>query len=83
MKKEINLNEEEKQMNKVQIDKYRLQKSAYYGDKNYEIFDKELYKTIISFNTDSEELNLIFGQMLLDELNTGKYEKYMEIKDEE
>jgi hypothetical protein len=55
----------------VKIDRYQL---------NYEkspkiiIFDNKLQKNICSVNTLDKDNNELLAQILLDELNTGKYE---------
>ena len=55
----------------VKIDKYRLidEKSP-----KIIIYDNELQRNIISVNTVDVDNNLALAGMILEELNTGKYE---------
>jgi hypothetical protein len=55
----------------VKIDKYRLidEKSP-----KIIIYDNELQRNIISVNTVDVDNNLALAEMILEELNTGKYE---------
>ena len=55
----------------VKIDKYRLidEKSP-----KIIIYDNELQRNIISVNTIDVDNNLALAEMILEELNTGKYE---------
>ena len=56
----------------VKIDKYRLidEKSP-----KIIIYDNELQRNIISVNTVDVDNNLALAEMILEELNTGKYEE--------
>ena len=55
----------------VKIDKYVIidEKSP-----KMIIFDKDNQKNIVSVNTLDSEINLALAEIILDELNTGKYE---------
>ena len=55
----------------VKIDKYVLKTEK---SPKIIIFDNELQKNIVSVNTLVAENNLALAQMILLELNTGKYE---------
>ena len=55
----------------VKIDKYVLKEEK---SPKIIIFDNELQKNIVSVNTLVAENNLALAQMILLELNTGKYE---------
>ena len=55
----------------VKIDKYVLKTEK---SPKIIIFDNELQKNIVSVNTLIAENNLALAQMILLELNTGKYE---------
>ena len=39
------------------------------------IYDKKLERTICSVNTLDRDVNIVLAGILLDELNTGKYEE--------
>lgn len=63
----------------VKMDRYEIVIDDYmYGSKNGKcvgIKDNKKYEIIASFDTTNKEMNLKFAQMILDELNTGKYEE--------
>ena len=56
---------------KVKIDKYVIvdEKSP-----RYMIYDNSIQKHIVSVNTLNRDDNLLLAEMILEELNTGKYE---------
>ncbi len=56
----------------VQIDRYVIYETQ--GPKIV-IYDKELERNICSVNTLNRENNVALANILLDELNTGKYEE--------
>lgn len=56
----------------VQIDRYELNEEQ---SPKIIIFDNKLQKTICSLNTLVKDYNLALAGILLDELNTGKYEE--------
>jgi len=56
----------------VQIDRYELNEEQ---SPKIIIFDNKLQKHICSVNTLDKEHNLALAGILLDELNTGKYEE--------
>ena len=60
----------------VKMDKYELVEGTYFSrsGKSFGIRDNRLYEVIITFDTNSKEANEKFARMILDELNTGKYE---------
>ena len=55
----------------VKIDKYVLKDEK---SPRVLIFDKEIQQNIVSVNTLNNENNLLLAEMILAELNTGKYE---------
>ena len=55
----------------VKIDKYVLKDEK---SPRILIFDKEIQQNIVSVNTLNNEFNLLLAEMILAELNTGKYE---------
>lgn len=55
----------------VKIDKYVLKTEK---SPKIIIFDNDLQKNIVSVNTLNNENNLLLAEMILAELNTGKYE---------
>ena len=55
----------------VKIDKYVLKDEK---SPRILIFDKEIQQNIVSVNTLNNENNLLLAEMILAELNTGKYE---------
>lgn len=55
----------------VKIDKYVLKTEK---SPKIIIFDNDLQKNIVSVNTLNNEINLLLAGMILEELNTGKYE---------
>lgn len=55
----------------VKIDKYVLKDEK---SPRVLIFDKEIQQNIVSVNTLNNEFNLLLAEMILAELNTGKYE---------
>lgn len=56
----------------VQIDRYVLNLES---DPRVLIYDKKLERNIGSVNTLDKENNITLANILLDELNTGKYEE--------
>lgn len=56
----------------VQIDRYALYETQ---SPKVIIYDKELERNICSVNTLNRENNIALANILLDELNTGKYEE--------
>ena len=56
----------------VQIDRYAIYESP---SPKVIIYDKELERNICSVNTLNKENNVALANILLDELNTGKYEE--------
>lgn len=62
----------------VQINRYGIKGGKYYSrsGKAKVIIDYLEYGAICSFDTNNEELNQILAEMVLKELNTGKYEKF-------
>jgi hypothetical protein len=63
---------------KVMIDKYVVKDEK---SPRIIIFDNELQKSICSFNTLNVEWNRALADILLDELNTGKYEDEDDVSD--
>ena len=60
----------------VKINRYKVSKSANFkGDKARAIIDYSSYREIITFDTDNEETNQKLAEVVLNELNTGKYEE--------
>jgi len=63
----------------VKMNKYEIVNDDHiYGSrsgKSVGIQDNKEYKIIASFDTSSKETNMKFAKMILDELNTGKYEE--------
>ena len=59
----------------VKIDKYVLKTEK---SPKIIIFDNDLQKNIVSVNTLDSENNLLLAEMILAELNTGKYEPVVE-----
>lgn len=55
----------------VKIDKYVLKTEK---SPKIIIFDNDLQKNIVSVNTLNNENNMLLAEMILAELNTGKYE---------
>lgn len=55
----------------VKIDKYVLKDEK---SPRVLIFDKEIQQNIVSVNTLNNENNLLLAEIILAELNTGKYE---------
>lgn len=62
----------------VQINRYEIKDGKYYSknSKAKVIIDYLEYGQICIFDTNNEELNQILAEMVLKELNTGKYEKF-------
>ena len=56
----------------VKIDRYQIR---YEKSPKIVIFDNKLQKNICSLNTLDKDNNESLAQILLDELNTGKYEE--------
>ena len=56
----------------VMIDRYELK---YVASPKIIIFDNKLQRNICSVNTLNRENNVLLANILLDELNTGKYEE--------
>lgn len=56
----------------VKIDRYSLSDEA---SPKIIIFDNKLQRNICSVNTLNRENNVLLANILLDELNTGKYEE--------
>ena len=56
----------------VQIDRYELKEEA---SPKIIVFDNKLQRNICSVNTLDKENNVLLANILLDELNTGKYEE--------
>ena len=56
----------------VKIDRYELK---FEQSPKIIIFDNKLQMNIASVNTKDKENNVSLAQILLDELNTGKYEE--------
>lgn len=61
----------------VQINRYKIQGGKYYSrsGKAKVIIDYLEYREICSFETNNEGLNQILAEIVLKELNTGKYEE--------
>lgn len=61
----------------VQINRYEIKDGKYYSKsgKAKVIIDYLEYQEICSIDTNNEELNQILAEIVLKELNTGKYEK--------
>lgn len=60
----------------VKIDRYEIQGGMYHSrsGKGKIIFDYLTNATICFFDTDSEETNQVLAELILKELNSGKYE---------
>lgn len=56
----------------VKIDRYELNDEA---SPKIIVFDNKLQRNICSVNTLDKENNVLLANILLDELNTGKYEE--------
>lgn len=56
----------------VKIDRYELKEEA---SPKIIVFDNKLQRNICSVNTLDKENNVLLANILLDELNTGKYEE--------
>ena len=56
----------------VMIDRYELNDEA---SPKIIVFDNKLQRNICSVNTLDKENNILLANILLDELNTGKYEE--------
>lgn len=56
----------------VKIDRYELNEEA---SPKIIVFDNKLQRNICSLNTLDKENNILLANILLDELNTGKYEE--------
>lgn len=56
----------------VKIDRYELKEDA---SPKIIVFDNKLQRNICSVNTLDKENNILLANILLDELNTGKYEE--------
>ena len=61
----------------VKINRYEIQGGKYYSKtgKSKVIIDYLEYREICSFDTNNRELNQKLAEIVLKELNTGKYEK--------
>lgn len=68
----------------VKIKRYEIIDDLYHSrtGKGIGIYDFLTNRVIISFDTNNKELNQLFAGIMLTELNTGNYEKYLTGKDE-
>lgn len=55
----------------VMIDRYEISDEK---SPKIIIFDNKLQRNIVSVNTLDKDINLLLAEMILEELNTGKYE---------
>ena len=60
----------------VKMDRYEIiENSRYISSKtSVGIKDNKKFEVIASFETPNKEVNIKFAKIILDELNTGKYE---------
>ena len=66
----------------VKINRYEIKGGTYYSKsgKSKVIIDYLEYREICSFNTNNEKLNQILAEIVLNELNTGKYEEDCDVE---
>ncbi len=64
----------------VKMDRYKIIGDRYYSRSGTARGIQDFLKNevIMSFDTHNEELNQKFAEMMLEELNTGKYEKELQ-----
>lgn len=58
----------------IKIDRFKLTHESYKSQRGVDIVDYLQYRTIVSIDTSNRETNEKLAKIILDELNSGKYD---------